>query len=391
MESTWSPKVERSSESSDSSSDDSSTSSSEASDDEDTENNSKQQQQQQQEEDIEAMDVTPAHSDSVVSPREVPFSPSGSSLASNLTREENDAVTTQTTKGEKLTTKGTSQLKTTPKSQKDPEGISKMSRGLSPRGGTRRGGRGRVSPSFRGRGGAVGRSRGGRTPKSTGSGPVHSGPRKRSRDQRSPNTLEELLKQQWEDTVAFLSNSGPKQATVAGLLAELVKLQNENRQMEQKILELTSQREFFQVTNSQLRKVLQDNNSSVVSNSESEAIASSVNGGMVEHRVVDEPRQPINLSSSILLQDQSSSDVPTNPELGSEARGNTPGISLGTSVASNGIWIPASSVPKTMEQNTDEYSSSMWTLSGWQQETYHPQANRSGQDEGMDDKSKSVN
>ncbi|XP_064402435.1 uncharacterized protein LOC135348176 isoform X2 [Halichondria panicea] len=78
----------------------------------------------------------------------------------------------------------------------------------------------------------------------------------RSAGAAPPRSLQELLERQWEQTAQFILDKVGKQNNVGSMLAHLHTLQSENRQMQSKIMELASQREFYIAINTKLRQTL---------------------------------------------------------------------------------------------------------------------------------------
>ena len=182
--------------------------------------------------------------------------------------------------------------------------------------------------------------------------------------------------------------------TAASLLAELVKLQDENRRMEQRIVELTSQREFYQGTNGQLCKILHDSGSTVVNGGESTRSNSQLNGRMDEDITLE---VPAGMSHSPGLdaehqpqpRSQPSSSHSINFGIGSETQVNLAVMSSSTSTPGNALWVNTNAARRTNEQGSDDtgrsFDSSLWTMSGWRQESYCPQGSNRRQMEQRED------
>ena len=185
--------------------------------------------------------------------------------------------------------------------------------------------------------------------------------------------------------------------TAASLLAELVKLQDENRKMEQRIVELTSQREFYQGTNGQLCKILHDSGSTVVNGGESIRSNSQLNGRMDEDISVEVPagtsHSPgVDAEHQPQLRSQPSSNHSFNSRIGPETQANLAVITSSMSTPSNTLWLNTNAARRTNEQGSDDigrsFDSSLWTMSGWRQESYCPQGSNRRQMEQREDVSK---
>ena len=165
--------------------------------------------------------------------------------------------------------------------------------------------------------------------------------------------------------------SSPALPVAASVLAELVSLQEENRRMEQRIIELSSQREFYRANNRRLEQILEGNSGTAFLNGSNptggnlQTIAgvapgnkppvASLPGGQDPQEMM---RQQLGQPSSLVQLDTFGGDVGMVPQRPSDMLSPIPGqndVQMGwTSAAGN---TPA-----------------RWTLSGWKQGAFEPQS-----------------